>query len=214
MLRKTQLRNGQLYHGRSTTRHFAVEEHVALWGWSVLSRQFCRPAHRASRNARRSRADPPKWSPDLPPHAKRCCLQGFRRRHCILLRHGQHAGGPSVHPRWQLHDMSSAGVDGGGSPRQAASRVVRVPSRFASMGFQISGRRAVQGHAATRLLGETRSAWKSRATGPQLVVLHRCNHARDAEPIRKARRWKPFIAGPRPGRQGRYPGTSGWRLWL
>jgi hypothetical protein len=179
---KTQLRNGQPYHGRTTTRHFAVEEHVALLGaaerlyTTILQASASRIEERTPVTGRTAEV-----------------VAGFAAARAALLPKdagsgiefsfdAEHASNDETTPRWRLHDMSSKGVgltvDRSTGEKTAVGEFISIRvDGFPNFLAGVAVRKVTQ-----RALGETLIGVEILSYRPLPVVLHRYNHARDADP--------------------------------
>ncbi|MBL8519917.1 MAG: hypothetical protein JNK75_04530 [Betaproteobacteria bacterium] len=179
---KAQLRSGQPYHGRSTARHFAVEEHVALLG---AAERLYTTILQASASRIEERTPVSGRTADL--------VIGFKLSRqaltppaapSIAFSFDESAAPPLAEDasRWRLHDLSSKGigltVDRSTGEKTAVGEFIAIRVD----GFQhwmagVAVRKVTQ-----RALGETLVGIELLSYRPLPVVLHRYNHPRDAEP--------------------------------
>ncbi len=179
---KSQLRNGQPYHGRATARHFAVEEHVALLGaaerlyTTILQASASRIEERTPVTGRMAEVVAGfsnARSALLPKNADQAMEFSFETEVVQAV--------PAA-PRWRLHDMSSKGVglnvdrSTGEQTTVGEFMAIRVDG-FSHFLAGVAVRKVTQ-----RALGETLIGVEILSYRPLPVVLHRYNHARDLEP--------------------------------
>ncbi len=179
---KSQLRSGQPYLGRATTRHFAVEEHVALLG--AVERLYTTILQAsASRIEERTPVTGRTAEVVTGFSAARASLAPRDAGSVLEFSFDGDASPPAGDfPRWRLHDMSSKGL---GLNVDRATGEQTIVGEFIAIrvdGFPhflagVAVRKVTQ-----RALGETLIGVEILSYRPLPVVLHRYHHPRDANP--------------------------------